>query len=135
MGPGAEAEVVGKFVGRGSEEIGVKIEVVHKSGHTRARTVLRGAGYDKSKIKFAGRIIIDKNCPDTNRFLEERILLVSDGARAETVPDLEIKSDDVHCSHAASVSRIPENQTFYLMSRGLSKKKAEKLVIEGFLTG
>lgn len=134
VGAGAEVRIVGMFVGRDSEEISVSIEIIHKSGHTRANTILKGAGYDKSKIKFAGRIIIEKNCPDVNSFLEERILLLSDDARAEAIPDLEIESDDVKCSHAASVSRIPEEQIFYLMSRGLSKANAEELVVDGFLT-
>ena len=133
LGEGAEVEIVGVFVGRGEEVVDVKVEIVHKSGNTRADTVLKGVGYDKSKIRFEGRIIIVPGCPNTNSFLEERILLLSDEARAEAVPDLEIESDDVKCSHAASVSRIPEEQVFYLMSRGLDREKAEGMIVDGFL--
>ena len=68
-----------------------------------------------------------------NSFLTEKILLLSDEARAEAVPDLEIESDDVKCSHAATISKIPEEQLFYLMSRGLSKFEGESMIVEGFL--
>ncbi|MCA9369371.1 SufD family Fe-S cluster assembly protein, partial [Candidatus Woesebacteria bacterium] len=63
----------------------------------------------------------------------ERVLLLSDTATAETVPDLEILTDDVKCSHAASVSRIPEEQIFYLQSRGIERSTAEDMIVEGFL--
>ena len=65
--------------------------------------------------------------------MTERVLLLSDTATAETIPDLEIESYDVKCSHAASVSRINEEQLFYLMSRGISRVKAEDMVVVGFL--
>jgi Fe-S cluster assembly scaffold protein SufB len=89
---------------------------------------------DQAQIKFVGRIIIDKDCGDSNSFLTERILLLSDQAKAEAVPDLEIKTDDVKCSHAASISRIPEEHLFYLMSRGLQRSAAEQMVVDGFLS-
>jgi len=80
-----------------------------------------------------GRIIIDPECGNSNSLLTERILLLSDTASADAIPELEILTDDVKCSHAASVSRIPEEHIFYLMSRGISRKEAEEMVIEGFL--
>jgi Fe-S cluster assembly protein SufD len=60
-------------------------------------------------------------------------LLLSDNAKAEAIPDLEILTDDVKCSHAASISRIPESQLFYLMSRGIPRSAAEDLIVNGFL--
>lgn len=133
VGEGAEVEIGGVFVGRGSESIVVKVVVVHKAGHTRANTVLKGAGYDESRLKFDGKIIVEKNCPDVNSFLTEKILLLGEKARAEAVPDLEIESDDVKCSHAATISRIPEEQIFYVMSRGVERRLAEEMIVEGFL--
>ena len=90
-------------------------------------------GRDQSRIKLVGRIKIDPDCGQTHSFLTERILLLSDQATAETVPDLEIETDDVKCSHAASISHLPESQLFYLMSRGLDRHLAENLIIGGFL--
>lgn len=133
LGEGAEVEISGVFEAIGSESKEVSVTVVHKAGHTRANTTLKGVARDKGFIKFVGRIIIDKGCPDTNSFLTEKILLLSDQARAEAVPDLEIESDDVKCSHAATISNLDEEQIFYLMSRGLSRHQAEEMLVEGFL--
>lgn len=133
VGEGAEVEIIGAFLAENSENVDVNITIHHKAKNTLANTTLRGVARDKSKIRFFGRIIIAKDCGMSNSFLTERILLLSDTASAEAVPELEILTDDVKCSHAASVSQIPESQLFYLMSRGLPKKQAEDLIIEGFL--
>jgi Fe-S cluster assembly scaffold protein SufB len=131
--PGAEVEMFGAFSSKEKEIVEVKVIIRHKAANTQAKTTLRGVARDSSKISFTGRIIIDKNCGNSNSFLTERILLLSDDAKAEAIPDLEILTDDVKCSHAASISRIPESQLFYLMSRGISRSAAEDLIVSGFL--
>lgn len=131
--PGIELYIHGIFQAREKQQHDVTVIIHHKVAHTRANTVLKGIATDQGKIRFVGRIIIDPGCPDTNSFLTERVLLLSDRAQAETVPDLEIESDDVKCSHAASISRIPEEHIFYLQSRGLSRAQAEELIVAGFL--
>lgn len=131
--PEASAVIEGAFVAQKTQNIEVGVVIHHQAPHTRAETKLHGVARDKAQIKLTGRILIDKNCGDTNSFLTERVLLLSDQAKAECIPDLEIESDDVKCSHAASISRIPEEQLFYLMSRGISRQKAENLIVEGFL--
>ena len=133
VGQGAEAEITGSFLAENSDKVDINITIHHKAKNTLANTTLRGVGRDKSSIRFFGRIIIAEDCGMSNSFLTERVLLLSDGAHAEAVPELEILTDDVKCSHAASVSQIPEQQLFYLMSRGIPKTQAEDLIIEGFL--
>lgn len=133
LGPNAEAEISGAFMVEGNDKADVTVIIHHQAPHTRANTTLRGIGRDHSQVRFVGRIIIDEACGDSNSFLTERILLLSDHAKAEAVPDLEIMTDDVKCSHAASISRIPEEHIFYLMSRGIPRRQAEELIIEGFL--
>lgn len=133
VGSGAEVEIAGALQAKGKEKIDVTVVIHHQAPHTRANTTLRGVGDDNATVRFVGRIKIDEKCGDTNSFLTERILLLSNDAKAEAIPDLEILSDDVKCSHAASISRIPEEHLFYLMSRGINRKQAEALVVEGFL--
>jgi Fe-S cluster assembly protein SufD len=133
VGQGAEVEIVGGFLAKNSDKVDVNITIHHKAKNTLANTTLKGVGRDQSNIRFFGKIIIDEDCGSSNSFLTERVLLLSDKATAETVPELEILTDDVKCSHAASVSQIPESQLFYLQSRGVSKKHAEDLIVEGFL--
>ncbi|MEX0895822.1 MAG: SufD family Fe-S cluster assembly protein [Patescibacteria group bacterium] len=131
--PESTVTVHGVFEATGSQKINIEVILHHQAPHTRADTTLKGVARDKAAISFKGKIVIDQNCPDTQSFLTERILLLSDEAQAEAVPDLEILSDDVSCSHAASISHIPESQLFYMMSRGLKQAEAEELIVEGFL--
>jgi Fe-S cluster assembly protein SufD len=131
--PGIELEVVGIYQLSDKEQKELSVTIHHQAPHTRARTTLKGVARDRSFLKLSGRIIIDENCGDTNSFLTEKILLLSDHARAEAIPDLEILSDDVKCSHAATIGQIPAEQLFYLMSRGLSKTQAEDEIVSGFL--
>jgi Fe-S cluster assembly protein SufD len=133
VGEGAEATIGGVFQTKDNENLLTEVIIHHKSPHTRATTTLKGVARDKSFLKFKGKIIIDEDCGDSQSFLTERVLLLSPVAKAEAVPDLEIKTDDVSCSHAASVSNIPEEHIFYLQARGLNRKKAEEMIVNGFL--
>lgn len=132
-GSGADAQITGVFDAKEDEQVDITLTIIHKAPHTRASTILKGVARDMSRIRFFGRIVIEEKCFDTQSFLEERILLLSPTAKAEAIPELEILCDDVKCSHAASISKIPDQQLFYLQSRGISKKQAEEMIVEGFL--
>ncbi len=133
VGEGAHVDVLGVLVARGSQEIAVDVAVHHKVQNTSADTFIRAVAYDSSKVKLSGLIKIDKGAQKTNAFLKENVLLMSKKAQADAIPNLEIEADDVKASHAATVGKIDEEQLFYLMSRGLSKKKAESMIVSGFL--
>lgn len=130
---GMELEIVGKFQTRGSEIMALNIRIIHRAPHTTASTTLKGVVWDSSQLKLSGTIIIEKLAQQTQSFLRENILLLSPKAKAEAIPNLEILANDVKCSHAATISNISEEQVFYLMSRGLTRKKAEEVIVEGFL--
>jgi len=132
-GEGAHVNVEGRFRASNAQNLIVSVILRHQAAHTRAVTTLKGVVSDSAFLQFTGRIIIEENCGDSNSFLTERILLLSEKARAEAIPDLEIKSSDVKCSHAASISSIPKDQLFYLQSRGIAETDAQQLIIEGFL--
>lgn len=132
-GAGAHVDIKGAFKTTAKEKLEINLFIIHKAAHTSAQTTLKGVAFDQSSVRFFGRIEIRPNCPDVQSFLEERILLLSDQAKAEAIPELEILSDDVKCSHAASISRVPAEHLFYLESRGIPQKQAEELVVEGFL--
>jgi Fe-S cluster assembly protein SufD len=89
--------------------------------------------HEDGKADMYGKIIVKKGAQHTESFLQERVLLVDDESCATAIPNLEIKAQEVKCSHAAAVGKIDEEQLFYLMSRGLSKKKATDVIVEGFL--
>lgn len=131
--PGEEVEISGVFSVAKKEQIEVEVIIHHQAPRTIARTTLKGVATDQGRLKFTGRIIIDPECGQSNSFLTERVLLLSDEASAETVPDLEILTDDVKCSHAASITHLDPIQLFYLRSRGLSPIDAEQILVAGFL--
>ena len=131
--PGIELTVVGVVQTRGHDKKKLSLTLKHQAPHTQANTTLKGIARDQSHLEIYGKIVIGKNCPDTQSFLKERILLLSDQASAIALPELEIDSDAVSCSHAASIAPLPEEEIFYLMSRGLTRVKAEELLVEGFL--
>lgn len=130
---GASVQIDGRFLANDADTVDIHLTIVHKAPHTRANTVLKGVATGKSKIRFFGRIIIEENCGDTQSFLEERILVLSNTATVEAIPELEILTDDVKCSHAASIARIPQEHLFYLQSRGIPQAQAQDLIVAGFL--
>ncbi len=126
-------EVMGVFKVKKNESLAVEVIIHHLVPSVSATTILKGVAEDEGKLSIKGTIIINQNCHQSNSFLTERVLLLSDQASVEITPDLEILTDDVSCSHAASISNLNKSQLFYLMSRGLSEKAAEKLIVDGFL--
>jgi len=142
----AEQSFVGEVSGVGGE---CSVDwIAHMTGKDRcsltARTVfaardgrgtmtLRGVAEGRSQIKSLGSIEIPQSGSGTQTRLEQRILLLDAGARAEAIPKLKIEIDDVQVSHAAAVSCIHPEDLFYLQSRGIGPKKARALLIEGFL--
>lgn len=132
-GEKAEAQIEARVSLRATEQFALKVVIRHQASHTKATTKLLGTATDQAFLTLEGKIIIEENCRQCESFLTERVLLLSPEAKAQVVPDLEIKNNDVHCSHAASISYIPAEQIFYLMSRGLSQAVAQKEIAGAFL--
>jgi len=130
---GMEVVVVGTFEVFDKDVRKLHVKIIHKVPHTRATTTLKGVAWDAGQLKLSGTIVIEHEASQTSSFLTEKILLLSPKAHAEAIPNLEIHTDDVKCSHAATVSKIPEEHVFYLMSRGIPHNQVEKLIVEGFL--
>lgn len=133
LDPDLKIEIFASLEATGQEELTLNVLVHHQAPHTTANTTLKATATDQAQVNLNGKIKIEPNCPDSHSFLTERILLLSPQAQAQAIPDLEILTDDVTCSHAASISQIPEEELFYLQSRGIPLPTAQKLIIEGFL--
>lgn len=130
---GDEAELLVAFVGKDKEEYKLMTQVRHQALHTQSYTLVCGVLFDQAKAQVDGLIKIDTGAQDTNAFLEEKILLIGTNAQAEVQPQLEIEANQIKASHAATVGTIDEEQLFYLMSRGLSRDQAVRLIVLGFL--
>ncbi len=132
-GKGASAETAGFTLGEGRSHADHHTEHRHLAGGTRSNMDIRAVLGDQSRAVYTGLIRIEEGCPDTEAFQEARTLLLSRKARAETIPELEILTDDVRCSHGAAVSPVPEEEIFYMESRGLSRREAVELYVAGFI--
>jgi Fe-S cluster assembly protein SufD len=104
----------------------------HLAPHTTSDMLFKGAVQDRARSVYTGLISIAENARGTNSNQTNRNLTLSEGAWAESVPNLDIRNNDVKCSHASTVGPIDADQRFYLESRGLPPEVAERLVVLGF---
>ena len=131
-GNGASSEVVGLYFGEGSQMLDYRMVITHVGKNTSSNVFLKGAVGDNSESVFTGLLRIEKDATRTSTFETNRNLVLSENAKANSVPNLEILCDDVICGHASSVGPLETDHLYYIQSRGLSKNRAERLLIRGF---
>ncbi len=131
-GEGASSEILCAYKGRNRQHIDFTVNAHHTVPHTYNNVLAKGALSDKSTAVFRGLIKIDKTAQQTDSYLADHTLLLSDDALANSIPSLQIDANDVKASHGATIGQIDEEQLFYLMSRGLAREEAKHLVVTGF---
>jgi Fe-S cluster assembly protein SufD len=131
--PGAKALVLGIIESQNNDDLKLRIVTVHQAANTHAETMIHGLVSGQAQAQIKGLIQIKKNAQQVTDFLTERILLLSADARAVAEPELEIEADEVRASHAATVSSLNKDELFYLMSRGVNRQEAERLITAGFI--
>lgn len=129
---GASAKVFGLVRGKGTQHFDETLYVCHQKPNTESEVLFKTVVADQARSAFTGLIHVLKEAKKTKSYQTNRNLLLSKEARADTIPKLEIETDDVKCGHGAAVSSIDEEQIYYLTSRGLSRDVAKALIIEGF---
>ena len=132
-GPGSRSEVVGFVLGEDRQHMDHHTVHNHRAHHTSSDIDFKVALTDRARSAYTGLIRIEEGAPVTEAFQENRNLLLSENCRAETIPELEILTDDVQCSHGATVAPMDPAQLFYLESRGIPPRTAERLIVRGFL--
>ncbi len=133
VGNGSRCDMKSVVVGRGTQKQNFTSEIVHWGLDTEGHILKHGVMKDAASTIFNGIGKIEKGATRANAEQESRVLMLSEKARGDANPILLIDEDDVTAGHAASVGRVDPLQLFYLMSRGISQKEAERLVIHGFL--
>jgi len=134
QGSGAQAHVRGLYLLSGSQTIDISSAQMHQKSHTTSDFILKGIVHDKAHAVYRGTIFIDKQAHRTNASQENKNILLSDFARAHSIPSLEVLNHDVQCSHGSAVGQFDKEQLFYAQARGLEEKVAKKLLLEGFLS-
>jgi Fe-S cluster assembly protein SufD len=131
-GPGSRSDMLGLYFGRRDQHFDHSTRQDHKVPHASSDLLYKGALTDESKAVFRGLIRVYPKAQRTDAYQTNRNLILSRQAEAISLPNLEIEADDVRCSHAATVGQLDEDELFYIMTRGITRQDAERLVVFGF---
>ncbi len=132
VGEGAHATLNGLYTTGGHQRVDNQLRVHHKSPQCTSEQLYKGILDGRSRAVFNGRIVVDPGAQKTNAVQSNRNLLISEGARVHSNPQLEILADDVRCTHGSTIGRLDKDALFYLRSRGLDREAAESLLIYAF---
>ena len=131
-GPGATSRVTGAYFADGDQHLDYDTFQEHIAPNTESDFAFKGALREQASAVWRGMIRVEENAQKTNAYQENRNLLLSDAAHADSIPGLEIMANDVRCTHGATLGRVNREELFYLMARGLSRAEAERLIVRGF---
>jgi len=131
-GPGASSEMLGLIFGHNGQHYDLHTLQEHRAPHTLSDLLYKNAVKDHARSIFSGMIRVHQGAQKTNAFQANRNLILSAGAKADSIPNLEIMANDLRCTHGSATSRLHEEHLFYLMSRGLRRIDAVRMVVEGF---
>jgi Fe-S cluster assembly protein SufD len=131
-GPGARSDMLGLYFGQGKQHFDHFTRQEHRVPHATSDLLYKGGLDGESRAIFRGLIKVFPKAQRTDAYQTNRNLLLSRTAQATSLPNLEIEADDVRCSHAATVGHLDAEELFYIMSRGIPRHEAERLVVFGF---
>lgn len=132
-GENASVEIIGLVLGKLDEEKSLEAYITHGAPNTKSDVKVRAVLRDRATFTFRGNVKIEKGAKGADAYLRSDVLLFDEAKMGDDTPALEILEPDVKAGHAATVGKVDEQMLFYLMSRGLSRKQAEKMLIEGFV--
>ena len=132
-GPGSESEMLGLYFADKGQHYNQYTLQHHAKDHAFSDLLFKGALEGGSKAVYSGIIVVDEKAQKTDAYQTNRNFLLDTESEAVSIPQLEIKANDVKCSHGSTISPVPEDQRFYLMSRGLRPEVAEHVLVTSFL--
>lgn len=137
LGAGCDVELYGVYFADAGQHLEQQVFVNHDAPHTKSRVSYRGALQgEAARTVWIGDVLIRPTASGTDSYEENRNLLLTDGTRADSVPNLEIETGDIAgAGHASASGRFDDEQLFYLESRGIPEEEARRLVVRGFLSG
>lgn len=131
-GPGATAELKGLFFGSDRQFFDFHTLQEHEAANTTSDLLFKGALRDSARSLYAGMIRVEKGARRADAYQANRNLLLSERAKATSIPMLEILNNDVRCTHGATVAPVDQEHLFYLESRGIPRPTAERMIVHGF---
>ncbi len=131
-GQGADAQVNGVMFTTGRQHLAYFTRQDHQAPHTTSDLLYKGGLKDHSRVVWKGMIRVEPDAQKTNAYQKNDSLVLSENARADSIPGLEIEANDVRCTHGATAGAVDDEMVFYLRSRGIKKDEAVRLIVEGF---
>ncbi|HEY8317474.1 MAG TPA: Fe-S cluster assembly protein SufD [Amnibacterium sp.] len=134
-GSGADGELLGVYFADAGQHLESQVFLFHQADHTKGRVEYRGALQgDGAHTVWVGDVLIGRDATGTDSYEQNRNLVLTDGTRADSVPNLEIETGDIAgAGHASATGRFDDEQLFYLQARGITEEAARRLVVRGFL--
>lgn len=131
-GQGAEGRMSGFYFADGVQHLDHDTQQNHGAPNTTSDLLFKGALVGRSRSVWQGMIYVAPGAQKADGYQANRNLLLSPQARADSIPGLEILADDVRCTHGATVGQLEQEPIYYLMTRGLPRREAERMVVDGF---
>lgn len=131
--PGAECDLEGVYITDGTQHCDNYIRMHHAVPHCNSNQLFKGVAEDESHAIFTGQIYVAKDAQKTIALQENHNIVLSDKAKIDTRPQLEIYADDVKCNHGATIGRLDPEAIYYMRQRGIGIEAAKRLQIEGFI--
>lgn len=133
MGESGESTVDWIFLARGHQHYDLCVQNIFHASHGKGEVTIKGVAIDRAHVECHGAIVIGVGGGGTSTHLTQHVLMLDASAKVHAIPALEIKTNDVKASHSATVTKVSEEDIFYMGSRGLGQKEARRMYIEGFL--
>ncbi|HZZ72085.1 MAG TPA: Fe-S cluster assembly protein SufD [Pirellulales bacterium] len=132
VGPGASTQVNGVIFTEDKQHLCYNTHQHHVAPHCQSDLLYKGALQDHSRLVWRGMIKVDRDAQKTNGYQRNDNLVLSDTARSDSIPGLEIEADDVRCTHGSTAGRVDDEQIFYARCRGLTRNEAVRMIVAGF---
>jgi Fe-S cluster assembly protein SufD len=131
-GPDAEVQVNGVMFTEGRQHLSYNTHQHHQAAYCKSDLLYKAALQDHSRTVWRGMIKVDRDAQRTDAYQRNDNLMLSRDARADSIPGLEIEADDVRCTHGSTSGRVDEQQVFYAMTRGYTRREAVRMIVAGF---
>ena len=133
-GESSSAVINGAYIVRDTDKVTINTKQDHWVANTTSRLMMKGVLNDYAQAVYSGMIFVARDASFTVASQENKNIVLSDNARALSIPQLEVLTNDVHCFHGSAVGRFDQEQLFYCATRGIEIKQAERLLLQGFFS-
>ena len=133
-GPGAQAHIKALYLCKGNEKVRFRIVMHHRAPGCKSTQLINGIAGGEADVRFDGTIVVAPDAQQTEAYQENHNIVLTENAKVDTKPQLEIYADDVKCSHGATVGQLNADELFYMRSRGIPESEACTLQMLSFLS-